>query len=189
MSGVSGQKPRLTKQGKKIFMQDRKFRTSCCPWIVVKILVPVRPLHRHRNTRQVHLQVQQQSEVTNRQQETGAIHQKLGALPVERVCKNSQFQQATECSRQHISPTTSVTACLQDNTNHKGLALCLDATPGHQGTSVGPSQRPRCTGARKERPWVAKMHHTRLQAGNKTRTHSHKDGARLSITCKWRDHR
>ena len=37
----------------------------------------VRPRHRHRWTRQVHLQVQHLSEVTNPHQETGAIHQKL----------------------------------------------------------------------------------------------------------------
>ena len=41
------------------------------------ILAPVRPLHCHRRTRQVHLQVQHQSEVTNPHQETCAIHQKL----------------------------------------------------------------------------------------------------------------
>ena len=41
------------------------------------ILVPVRPLHRHRRTRQAHLRVQHQSKVTNPHQETGAIHQKL----------------------------------------------------------------------------------------------------------------
>ena len=39
--------------------------------------IPVRPFHRHRRTRQVHLQVQHQSEETNPYQETGAIHQKL----------------------------------------------------------------------------------------------------------------
>ena len=39
-------------------------------------LVPVRTPHLHRRTRQVHLQVQQRSEVTIRYQETGAIHQK-----------------------------------------------------------------------------------------------------------------
>ena len=32
---ASGQKPHLTKQG-RIFLQNGKFRTSCCPWIVVK---------------------------------------------------------------------------------------------------------------------------------------------------------
>ena len=36
----------------------------------------MRPLHRHRRTRQVHLQVQQQSEVTIGHQETDAIHLK-----------------------------------------------------------------------------------------------------------------
>ena len=40
-----------------------------------QILVQVRPLHRHRRTRQAHLQVQHQSEVTHPHQETGAIHQ------------------------------------------------------------------------------------------------------------------
>ena len=42
----------------------------------------------------------------------------------------SQVQQLTECSRQHISSTPSKTTWLQDHTNHKGLALCLDATLG-----------------------------------------------------------
>ena len=51
---VSGQKARLT-----------NFVPLVVPWIVVKILVRVRPLHRHRRTRQVHLQVQLKSEVTN----------------------------------------------------------------------------------------------------------------------------
>ena len=41
------------------------------------MLVPARLLHRHRRTRQVHLQVQQRSEVANGHQETGAAHQKL----------------------------------------------------------------------------------------------------------------
>ena len=40
-------------------------------------LAPVRPLHRHRRTHQLHRQVQQQSEVTMRHQETGESHQKL----------------------------------------------------------------------------------------------------------------
>ena len=44
--------------------EDGKFRIPCGPWI---------PLHRHRRTRQVHLQVQHQSEVTMEHQETGAI--------------------------------------------------------------------------------------------------------------------
>ena len=57
-------------------MQDWKFRTSFsldCR----QILVPVRPLHRYRRTRQAHLHVQQQNEVTSWHQETGTIHQKL----------------------------------------------------------------------------------------------------------------
>ena len=41
-----------------------------------QILVPVRPLHPFRRTHQVHLQVQQLSEVTMEHQETGAIHPK-----------------------------------------------------------------------------------------------------------------
>ena len=45
---------------------------DCC-----QIIVPVRPLHRLRRTRQAHLQVQHQSDVTNPHQETGAILQKL----------------------------------------------------------------------------------------------------------------
>ena len=39
-------------------------------------MVQVRPPHRHRRTRQVHLHVQQHSEVTIRHQETVAIHPK-----------------------------------------------------------------------------------------------------------------
>ena len=72
---ASGQKPHLTKPCKNFLMQNGKLRTSCCPWIVCPILVPVRPLHRHRRTHQVHLQVQQQSEVTMEQQATGGSHQ------------------------------------------------------------------------------------------------------------------
>ena len=48
-------------------MQNGKLRTSCGSWI---------PLHRHCRTRQVHLQLQHQSEVTKPHQETGAIHHK-----------------------------------------------------------------------------------------------------------------
>ena len=42
------------------FSARRKFRTICSPWIVVKILVPARLLHRYRRIHQVQLQVQQQ---------------------------------------------------------------------------------------------------------------------------------
>ena len=31
---VSGQKPRLTKEGKDNCMQNGQLRTSCCPWVV-----------------------------------------------------------------------------------------------------------------------------------------------------------
>ena len=48
------------------------------------ILVRVHPLHRHRKTRQVHLQVQQQSEVAIQHQETGANHQKLKTINIKR---------------------------------------------------------------------------------------------------------
>ena len=54
------------------------------------------------------------------------------ALPVEQRCENSQFQQLTKCSRQHISPTTSKTTRLHDHINQKGLALCLGATLGNK---------------------------------------------------------
>ena len=56
-----------------------KRKTSCLllPLDCRQILVLVRPLNLHRRTRQVHLQVQHQSAVTNSHQETGAIHQKL----------------------------------------------------------------------------------------------------------------
>ena len=72
-------------------------------------------------------------------------------------CKYSQFQHLTECSRQHISlqprprqhdfKTTPTT---------KGWRFAL-MPPWDQGTSEG-------------RPWVAQMHHKRLQAANKTHT-------------------
>ena len=65
---ASGQKPHLTEQGKKIPMQNGKFRTSCLLSLDCRqILVPVRPQHRYRCTRHVHLQVQQQSESTRRE--------------------------------------------------------------------------------------------------------------------------
>ena len=71
---ASGQKPHLTKQGKTIRCRTDNFVPlavlDCRP-----ILVPVRLLHSHRTTHQVHLQVQQQSEVTIWHQATGAIHQ------------------------------------------------------------------------------------------------------------------
>ena len=53
-------------------LQDGIFRAYCCPGISRQAPVPLRPPHRHRRTRQVHLQVQQQSEVTIRHQETRA---------------------------------------------------------------------------------------------------------------------
>ena len=81
------------------------------------------------------------------------------ALPVEQGCKYSQFQQSTECSRQHISPTTSKTTW-----------VCLDATLGVKAHRWVPGQYPRYTDARKGRPWVAQMHHKRQQAANKTQT-------------------
>ena len=87
----------------------------------------------------------------------------------EETCKYSQFQHLTECARTHLLKTTPAT---------KGLVLCLDANPGHQGTSVGPGQYPRYTDARKGRPWVAHQHHnstTRLR-------HLHDTAARLSNT-------
>ena len=76
---------------------------------------------------------------------------------------NDQSQQLTECSRQHISPTTSMTTQLQDYTNHKELALCGDIA------LVGPSLYSRYTSAVKDgRPWVAQKHHRRLQAADAT---------------------
>ena len=61
----SGQKPHLTKQGKKILCKTEKFRTSRCPWIVVKFWYQF-----HRRTDQVDLQVQHKNEVTIRRPET-----------------------------------------------------------------------------------------------------------------------
>ena len=61
------------------------------------------------------------------------------ALSVEHACKYSQLQQLTGCSRKqqltgcsrkHISRSTSKTTWLHDYTNHRGLALCFDATLG-----------------------------------------------------------
>ena len=86
------------------------------------------------------------------------------------ICKYSQFPQLTECSRQHISPTTSMTTRHQDNTIHKGLPLCGHITlPGCVWTLVGPGQYPRHTSAVKDGwPWVAQKHRRRLQAANMT---------------------
>ena len=64
---VSGQKPRLTREGRTL---DVLLFQGCHP-----VLVPVRLLHRHCRTRQVHLQVQQQSDVTEWHTEIGAIPQ------------------------------------------------------------------------------------------------------------------
>ena len=55
-------------------LQDGKFRTSCCPWIVVKFWYQF--VFYIGRTHQVHLQLQRQSEVTIRHQETCGIHQK-----------------------------------------------------------------------------------------------------------------
>ena len=76
----------------------------------------------------------------------------------------------TECSRQHISPTTSKTTWLQDHTNQRRVGALPWCHPGHHSTSVGPRQYPRYTHARKGRPWVAPMHHNRRQTANKTHT-------------------
>ena len=54
-----------------------------------QILVRVHPLHRHRRTRQVHLQVQHQSEVANPHQETGAIHKKTHTQKKEKDIKRA----------------------------------------------------------------------------------------------------
>ena len=64
--------PRLTKEAK------RKMSYFLLSLDCRAILVPGRPPHRHRRTRQVHLQVQHQSEVTIGHQETGAIQKKEG---------------------------------------------------------------------------------------------------------------
>ena len=66
-----GQKPHLTKQGKNV-----PCKTENLVPLVVPGLSTDSGLHRYRRTHQVHLQVQQQSEVTIRHQETGAIHWK-----------------------------------------------------------------------------------------------------------------
>ena len=60
----------------RIFHAKRKMSYLLLSLDCRQILVPVRLLHGHRRTRQDHLQVQQQSEVTIWHQETGAIHQK-----------------------------------------------------------------------------------------------------------------
>ena len=48
-------------------------------------LALVRPLLSHRRTRQAHLQVQHQSEVTNPHQETGTIHQQPHQKDINRA--------------------------------------------------------------------------------------------------------
>ena len=58
MSGPAVKKPRLTKQGKIFFFAKRKTSYLLLSLDCRQILVPVRPLRRHRRTRQVHLQVQ-----------------------------------------------------------------------------------------------------------------------------------
>ena len=73
MSGRSEATPDQTREEDSL--QDGKFRTFFCFLDCRQILVPVRLLHRHRRTHQVHPQVQHQSEVTNPHQKTGAIHQ------------------------------------------------------------------------------------------------------------------
>ena len=70
---ANGQKPHQTKQEKTI---PRKTEHFFVPLVVPVLSSNSGPLHRHRRTRQVHLQVQQQSEVTMRHHESGAIHQK-----------------------------------------------------------------------------------------------------------------
>ena len=66
---ASGQKPHLTKLGKRILCKTENVRTSLLSWDCRQILVPPRLLHRDRRTHQARLQVQQQSEVTMEHQE------------------------------------------------------------------------------------------------------------------------
>ena len=61
---ASGHKPHQTKQGEDGFRVMRKISYLLLCLDCRPTLVPARPLHRHRRTRQVHLQVQQQSDVT-----------------------------------------------------------------------------------------------------------------------------
>ena len=64
---VSGQKLRLTKGRKTIIRKTDNFVPLVVP------LEALRPPHRHRKTRQVHLQVQYQTEVTKQLHEVGTV--------------------------------------------------------------------------------------------------------------------
>ena len=70
MSG-SAVKHTVDQRGRRQFYVRRKFSNLLLSLECRQVLAPARLLHRHRRTRQVHLQVQQQSEVAIRYQETG----------------------------------------------------------------------------------------------------------------------
>ena len=100
MSWVSSQKPWLSSKG-RCFCNTEHF----VPLAVLGLSsnsVLVRPLHRHRTTRQVHLQVQHQSEVTNKWKEG---HQSSRERPVaifqkrEGITESLRYRSA--CTRTH----------------------------------------------------------------------------------------
>ena len=85
---ASGKQPRLTKQGKIILCKTENFVPMVVPGLSSNSGT-VRPPRRHRRTRQVHLQVQHQSEVTGSHQEAGrAIHQGITMELRMTVCED-----------------------------------------------------------------------------------------------------
>ena len=97
-----------------------------------------------------------------------ALHHVSDGKPLQ-TCRYSQFQQLTDCSRQHISPTTSKTTRLQDYTT-KGWRFAL--MPPWASRHIGGSRSmPTVHRCRKDgRPWVALKHHRRPRLDNKTHT-------------------
>ena len=84
---------------------------------------------------------------------TLALHHVSDGKPLQ-TCRYSQFQQLTDCSRQHISTTTSKTTRLQDYTT-KGWRFAL--MPPWASRHIGGSRSmPTVHRCRKDgRPWVA----------------------------------
>ena len=69
-------------------LQDGICRACCCPGIYRQAPVPLRPPHRHRRTRQAHLQVQQQSEVTIRFTDNSKVQDKNKKRNYNRASKD-----------------------------------------------------------------------------------------------------
>ena len=84
--------------------------------------------------------------------------------------RQTVFEQLLGSSRGARSLSSHIWQNVHDNTPLRPRPRQHDFNPWQQGSSVGPGQYPRYTDARKGRPWVAQMHHKRLQAANKTHT-------------------